>query len=153
VLTRGYPVKVYFSRHPVSDDHYGAVFAVPRVAPTLGVATFAIRQLLAGPTRAEAKAGYYTELAQYYHGPSNCGPVGFTLRLNRRGAAYEQGTATLQLCRRFTTPGIGTSARITGELRATLLQFASIKRVAILTANGSCFGDLSGRNICLRRTS
>jgi hypothetical protein len=114
---------------------------------------FAIRQLLAGPTKAEVKAGYYTELTQYYHGPSNCGPVGFTIRLNRRGAAHEQGTATLQLCRRFTIPGVGTSARLAAEMHATLLQFASVKRVVILTANRSCFGDLSGRNICLRRTS
>jgi hypothetical protein len=146
----GYPIKVYFSRHPVSDDRYGAVFAVRRVAPTLGVATFAIGQLLAGPTPTEARAGYFTELTQSSHGPSSCGPAGFTVTLNRRGPTYEPRTATLQFCRQFQLAGVGAEARIAAEVRATLLQFPSIGRVVILRSDGSCFGDLSGLNRCLR---
>jgi hypothetical protein len=141
---------VYFSRHPISDNQYGAVFAVRRVSPTLGVATYAIGQLLAGPTRAETKAGYYTEFTDYYHGPSTCGPAGFTIRLNRRGDAPEPGTATLRLCRRIHLPGIGTSARMAAEARATLRQFPHVRHVVILNAGGACFGDESGRNTCLR---
>jgi hypothetical protein len=148
--SRGYPVKVYFSRHPISEDQVGAVYAARRVAPTLGVATFAIGQLLTGPTAAEAAAGYYTELTLNYHGRSTCGPAGFTIRLNRRGSASEPGTATLRFCRSFTLPGLGAGARITAEVCATLLQFASIRRVVILTRDGSCFEDLSGRSLCLR---
>lgn len=147
---QGYAVKVYFSRHPVSDDRYGAVFALKRVSPTRGVATFALRQLLAGPTPAEASAGYYTEWTSSTYGPSSCGPLGFTLRLNRRGAAPDVGTATMQLCRRVRVPGIGASARMTTQVQATLLQFASVHRVVILTATKACFGDLSGLNRCLR---
>jgi hypothetical protein len=145
----GYPLKVYFSRHPISDTVYGAVAAVRRVSPTRGVATYAIRQLLLGPTAAEARAGYYTEFTLYYHGPSTCGPSGFTIRLNRRGGIYERGTATLQLCRRFGVPGLGASARMTAEVKATLRQFATIWRVVILTAYGTCFDDESGRETCL----
>ncbi len=53
----GYHVDVFFSRHPDSDTHPGAVFAVHRTAPTLGVATFAIAQLMAGPTPTESANG------------------------------------------------------------------------------------------------
>jgi len=49
-------VKVYFSKHPESDQHATAVFAVRRISPTRAVATFAIGQLLVGPTQAEANA-------------------------------------------------------------------------------------------------
>jgi hypothetical protein len=38
------------------------------------------------------------------------------------------------------------------EIRATLLQFASLHRVVILTVAGICFDDLSGLNRCLRPT-
>jgi hypothetical protein len=60
---RGYPVTVYFSKHPTSDENPTAVFPVWRLSPTRAVATFAIGQLLVGPTRAEARSGYYTALA------------------------------------------------------------------------------------------
>lgn len=146
----GYPVRVYFSRHPVSDDHYGAVYPVRRVAPTLGVATFALRHLLAGPTGAEAAVGYFTEWPQTLQGPATCGPLGFTLRLNHRGQAVEPGTATLRLCRRTRLAGVGASARMMAETRATLLQFPAVRRVVILTVTGACFGDLSGLDRCLR---
>jgi hypothetical protein len=114
------------------------------------VATYAIGQLIAGPARAETRAGYFTELTGSLRGASTCGPNGFTIRLNRRGQLYEPGTATLQFCRRLALPGLGAGARITAEVRATLLQFPSIRRVVILNRDGSCFGDLSGLNRCLR---
>ena len=39
---RGYPVQVYFSKHPASDENPAAVFPVRRLSPTRAVATFAI---------------------------------------------------------------------------------------------------------------
>ncbi|MGH2503032.1 MAG: hypothetical protein ACRDID_11005, partial [Ktedonobacterales bacterium] len=39
-----YAVKVYFAQHPISDNDPSRVFAVNRVSPTLGVATYAIQQ-------------------------------------------------------------------------------------------------------------
>jgi hypothetical protein len=149
IAPQGFPVKVYFSKHPISDDRFGAVFPVRRVSPTLGVATFAISQLIAGPGPVEARAGYFTEITPHYFGPSNCGPNGFTIALNRRGAMFEPGTATIRFCRFFALPGLGAGARITAEVHATLLQFSSIKRVVMLNRNGDCFNDLSGLNRCL----
>src|SRR5919201_4546465 len=109
---RGYPVKVYFSQHPASDETPAAVFPVRRLSPTRAVATFAIGQLLVGPTRAEARRGYYTALAGIFHGPSICGRAAFRIVLNTRGTIVEQGTTTLQFCHRTMIAGIGTAARI-----------------------------------------
>lgn len=147
----GYPVNVYFSKHPDSENNFAAVFAVSRTSPDLGVATYAVKQLIAGPTTAEQQAGYYTELTGAINraDASSCAGADFTITLDKRGTRPETGTATLQFCRGINTGGIGADARIRSELQATLTQFQNIKRVAILTKGGACFGDESGRNTCL----
>lgn len=146
-----YPVKVYFSKSPESENNFQVVYPVERVSPTAGVATFAIQQLIAGPTTAEKQAGYYSELSKALTGPSSC-PTGsdFTLTLNKKGAKGEQGTATLKFCRTLSSAGIGTDARIHTEITTTLQQFPTIKKVVILTSAGHCFGDESGMDVCLR---
>jgi hypothetical protein len=147
---RGYPVTVYFSKHPQSDQNATAVFAVRRISPTLAVAAFAIGQLVVGPTRTETKAGYYSALAGLLHGPSDCGGPAARIVLNRRGTTLEPGTATVRFCRRSMSGGIFDDVRVRSEITRTLTQFPSIKRVVILNKFGQCFGDLSGRDICLR---
>jgi hypothetical protein len=152
-----YPIKVYFSRYPESvSTNYAAVYPVNRTSPTVAVGTFAIQMLIAGPTPSEKQAGYFSELNTMLSGTSNCSapiPVGgpdFTLTLNMKGKTPESGTATLQLCRTITSPGIGADARVTAEINATLKQFSSIKKVVILTKDGHCFGDASGKDLCLK---
>jgi hypothetical protein len=117
---RSYPVKVYFSKHPASDEYPTTVFPVRRLSPTRAVATFAIGQLLVGPTCAEARSGYYTALPGIVHGPSTCGRAAFRIVLNRRGTKVEQGTTTLQFCRRTMLAGIGTAVRISSEIARTV---------------------------------
>lgn len=150
---RGYPVAIYFSRHPISDERPAAVFPVRRLSPTLGVATFALAQLFAGPTPREARAGYYTPLPSALRGTSTCGKRDFTIRLNRRGTVVERGTATVRICRRTQLAGILDDARIETEMTTTLRQFPAIRAVVILDVQGHCFGDLSGRDVCLRPAS
>jgi hypothetical protein len=150
--TTGYAVKVFFSKHPDSDSDFTKVFPVNRTSPDLGVATYATKQLIAGPTAAEAQAGYFTELtgAINKNDASTCGGADFKITLDHRGTTPETGTATLQFCRATTTAGIGADARITSEIKATLTQFSNIKKVVILTKDGNCFGDMSGQNLCLK---
>ena len=145
----GYPVKVYFSKHPDSDSDNTKVFAVNRVSPTLGVATYAIGQLIAGPTASESASGLYTELTSAINGSSNCGGATFQITLDHKGATPETGTVTIKFCKNVTTAGIGTDARIQAEIAKTLLQFSNNHKVVILTRDGHCFGDESGMDICL----
>jgi hypothetical protein len=145
----GYPVLVYFSKNPDSYNDYGKVFAVHRVSPTLGVATYAIGQLVAGPTSSERSAGYFTELTSSLSGSSNCGGPAFQITLDHRGSTPEAGTATIKFCKQLSTAGIGTDARIQAEITKTLTQFPNNHRVVILSRDGHCFGDESGADMCL----
>lgn len=151
-----YPIKVFFSKAPQSlNTNFTAIYPVDRISPTPAVGNFAIQLLIAGPTPSEQQAGYFTELNTMLSGPSKCAalPVGgpdFTLTLNTKDTVTETGTATLKFCRNLSSPGIGTDARVQAEINATLKQFATIKKVVILTENGSCFGDMSGLNLCLK---
>ncbi len=151
-----YPIKVFFSKSPESlNTNPSAVYPVDRVSPTIAVGTFSLQLLIAGPTLSERNAGYFTELNTLLSGPSNCSaplPVGgpdFTLTLNMKGPVPETGTATVKFCRTISSPGIGADARVTAEINATLKQFANIKKVVILTKDGHCFGDGSGKDLCL----
>src|SRR5438874_6647240 len=150
-----YAVKVYFSKSPDSLNNNSAVYPVDRTSPTIAVGTFAIQLLIAGPTLSERQAGYFTELNTMLSGPSNCSaprPVGgpdFTLTLDKKGTVTEPGTATVKFCRSLTSPGIGADARVKAEITATLTQFTNIKKVVILTKDGHCFADESGKDLCL----
>jgi hypothetical protein len=148
----GYPVLVYFSKNPDSYNDSTAVFPVHRTSPTLGVATYAIQQLIAGPTSSEAADGYFTELSTVLQrsGASSCGGPDFQITLNTRGATPETGTATLQFCRQTASPGIGADARVKAEIEKTLTQFSNITKVVILLQDGHCFGDESGADLCLQ---
>jgi spore germination protein GerM len=145
-----YPVKVYFSKSPDSEHNFQAVYPVNRDSPTSAVATYAIQQLIAGPTSVEKNAGYYSELPKALSGPSSCSGADFTLALDKKGTTDEPGTATLKFCRTLTSGGIGTDARIHTEIETTLKQFPTIKKVIILTNEGHCFGDESGMDRCLQ---
>ena len=151
-----YPIKVFFSKSPESlNTNPSAVYPVDRVSPTIAVGTFSLQLLIAGPTLSERNAGYFTELNTLLSGPSSCSaplPVGgpdFTLTLNMKGPVPETGTATVKFCRTISSPGIGADARVTAEINATLKQFSNIKKVVILTKDGHCFGDGSGKDLCL----
>ncbi|MGH2485322.1 MAG: GerMN domain-containing protein [Ktedonobacterales bacterium] len=145
----GVSVLVYFSKHPDSDSNPDAVFPVSRTSPDLGVATYAVKQLIAGPTSPETASGYYTPIGGIFSGPSNCGGVDFTIALNMKGSTPAQGTATLQFCRQTSLPGDLTGAYIKAELTRTLTQFATIQSVVILNVSGGCFDDLRGGALCL----
>ena len=154
----GYPVNVYFSKTPDSENNFTAVFPLNRVSPSPQVETVSIQLLIAGPTPEERAAGYYTELGRLFTngtlcaspGPAAFGGPDFTLHLNRKGTKPEQGTATLQFCRGTLSPGVGTDARVTAEIDATLLQFATVKKVVILDVSGQCWGGGVGGTGCLK---
>ena len=134
---------------PTRYNDPNAVFAVHRTSPTLGVATYAIQQFIAGPTKSEAASGYFTELHGALSGSSNCNGADFKIALNTHGSTPQTGTATLQFCRQLSLPGDLSDPRIKAEITRTLTQFSNIKTV-ILTYDGHCFADMSGADMCLQ---
>jgi hypothetical protein len=146
----GYPVKVYFSKHPDSDNNVNAVFSVNRVSPDLGVAKYSLQQLIAGPTASESASGLYTDLPSSFAGPSNCGGADFQLYPDHKGPTVSSpGTMTVKLCRPTQLAGDLTGARITAEVNKTLFQFSNIHAVVILNSTGHCFNDFQGADACL----
>lgn len=146
-----YPVKVFFSKHPESDSDVNAVFPVDRSSPTLGVARFAMEQLIKGPTATEKGKGYYTDLTGSLSGSSNCGGADFQLYPDHKGPSKSApGTMTIQFCRQITLAGDLTGFRIAAEINKTLGQFSNVKSVVILNRDGGCFNDFKGTNDCLK---
>ena len=146
----GQAVVVYFSKHPDSDSNVNAVFAVNRFSPDLGVAKYSLQQLIAGPTAAEAGAGFYTELTASLSGASNCGGTDFQLYPNHKGTSVaESGTMTIKFCRAIQLAGDLTGSRIAAEINKTMFQFSNIHKVIILNKDGGCFNDFQGANACL----
>ncbi|MEV2266940.1 GerMN domain-containing protein [Nonomuraea africana] len=126
----GPTVKVYFS---ADLGIPGKVVAVSRKAPDSGVATFAIKQLIKGPTKAERKRGLHSELGRQIKGRSDCG-ADFQLKI-------KHGTATLRFCRTVMGLGVGGDARILHTIDRTLRQFATVKKVVTLDKGGRCLFD------------
>lgn len=148
------PVKVYFARHPETDNLPTAVFAVTRettATTTHGRATMALQEIFKGPSQTERTQGYYSPFDGQLALQSSCPGAfrDFDLTLNVKGSTPEQGTATLQFCRRVDIPGDLDGPRMKAMLTSTLLQFPTITKVVILNTQGSCFDDLQGANACL----
>jgi hypothetical protein len=147
-----YPVEVFFSRHPGSDNNPSLVYPVQRTAPNLSVATFALKQLFLGPTAAEQAEGYYSDFMGNLGTTNYCSDKSnvFTISLNHRGTKPEAGTATVMLCVQVSLPGDLSGARMKAMITQTVLQFPNNKNVVILNYQGNCFDDLKGGNDCLR---
>jgi hypothetical protein len=138
----GIAIEVFFSHHPESDENPGRVFPVERHSPDLGVARYAIEQLMAGPTPAEAAGGYFSEWTGPYGSDSDCGGDRYRLSI-------EEGVATVRFCVTVPLSGVLSDGRMRTTLTATLEQFSTVERVVILRRSGDCLFDLSGNNPCL----
>ena len=150
----GATVKVYFAKHPDTDNNPTAVFAVNRTTTAATVqtqATYALNEMFKGPTTAERAQNYYSPFDGQLALQSVCSGDfrSFDLTLDHRGSKAESGTATLQFCRRVDIPGDLDGPRMAAMITSTLLQFSQIKQVVILNYKGDCFDDLQGRNACL----
>lgn len=132
-------VQVFFPHYPEANDDFTQVVPVWRTTSSLGVARFAIEQLIAGPTSAEEQEGFASVL--HFQGESNC-PGDFTIAITNQ-------VAKLQFCRQVVSNGVGDDARAQQAIEATLQQFSTIDTVVILNPDGSCFADQSGLNRCL----
>ena len=118
-------VKVYF--HRGSADDPAKVVAVSRTVPrSPKVATAALTQLLAGPTRAERKAGYWSHFSSVTAGMLRSvrvsGTVGYADFRDLRPVIPNAGSST------------GTAALL-AELDATFKQFGNVRRT-IYSLNG-----------------
>ena len=137
------PIQVHFSKHPESDDDPAFTAAVARTATTVAVGSFAMSELLKGPTDAETSQGYF-RTAHLRDEESNCGKD-FQLTI-------KQGVATLRFCKTFDHVGEISDGQAESEITASLREFPSITKVIILNKTGDCEFNLSGQNLCKQAT-
>ncbi|MGK7925301.1 MAG: hypothetical protein AB4290_08645, partial [Spirulina sp.] len=124
-----YRVKVYFPNN-------GSIESVVRETNSSGVAKFAIAQLLQGPADSEKEKGLREAIA--LQGNSNCGED-FAI-------AIAEKVAKLRFCREVVSP---IAPQVNQAIAATLKQFSTVEKVAILDRNGKCLGR--GDNSCLQQ--
>lgn len=139
-VNTSYPVSIYFSKHPESDNDPSRTFPVKRTSPDAGVGRFAIAELLKQPSASEQSKGYFTTV-KLRSGESTCNGADFTLGI-------ENEVATLQFCKPFDHLGVMADGQAESEIKATLLQFPTVKKVIILNSRGDCEFNLSGQNLC-----
>ncbi len=132
-------IQVFFPHYPEATDDFTQVAPVWRTTSSMGVARFAIEQLIAGPTPDEQHQGFASVI--HLEGTSTC-EGDFTIAITNQ-------VAKLQFCRYVISNGIGDDARAQQAIKATLQQFSTIDTVVILNPDGSCFADQSGLNRCL----
>lgn len=135
-----YPIAVFFSKHPDSDNDPSKTFPVGRISPDNGVARYALSELLRGPSDSEKTQGYFST-TRLRADASSCGGDDFKLSI-------VNGTATLQFCRSFDHLGVIADGQSKSAIEATLKQFSTIHKVIILNNQGDCEFDLSGQNLC-----
>jgi hypothetical protein len=146
-----YKMQVYFAHHPETDTQPDAVLAVERTLIVSPTPAAALEAMFRGPTANERSGGYYSpfdgmmSLISYCPGDFK----DFTLLMDHRGTTSETGTITVTLCRTVMMAGDLDGARMSAMIQQTLLQFLDIKKVVILTHEGTCFNDLRGNNACL----
>jgi hypothetical protein len=140
------PAYVHFSVQGRSDDDFGWTEVAPRptdLTDRAERATYAVEQLIAGPTAAEREQQkLFSPLTGKLTGTSNCGGADFTLGL-------KAGVVRFQFCRTVTSAGVGDDARIGATLRNTIDATTRADRIVVLDAAGGCFGDESGTDSCL----
>jgi hypothetical protein len=137
------PLVLQLSKHPESDDDPTVVFGVERVSPDSGVARFAIKELLQGPTAEEESGGLFSTWTSFGYGTdSDCGDDGFEL-------ALKNGVLTVRFCVTVVLLGSVADAQAATVMTETLTQFATIDHLVILNRENHCMFDLSGEDLCL----
>ncbi len=136
-------VLVFFARNPASSADQTVVVPVVRTTPRADLATFAIEQLIAGPTQRESAGGLFTPVR--LTGRSDCADRNFRLSIAQR-----RRIATLQFCRHVSSSGVGDDILIRTSIEKTLRQFPTVGLVIVLTEKNHCFGDVSGADTCKR---
>lgn len=141
-----FPVKVFFSKHPDSDVDPTKVFAVNRVAPSSKVGTYALQQLIVGPSLTDG-AGLYSQVKNALPGGTPAIGDDHCAAGNAFALTITAGVARMQFCVATTSGGIGDDQRVSVEIVAALKQFSTVTSVKICTMDGDTYGNESGLKI------
>lgn len=122
-----------FSQAGVSD--YTSI--VERHTPRTDVATYALEEIIKGPTADEIEQGFRPTFGEEnlitFSGKSQCGIRAFTLGLDP-----DNYFAKVNFCREVNFTQDWSMSLLTDQIRKTLIQFEKIHKVQILNKDGNC---------------
>lgn len=142
-------VKVYLFNNTLFNTTGSTIYWQPTLRTTLrnDVATFAIEEIILGPTETEKSQGFAPSIGPdrfvTFIDASNCSGKDFTLNIS-------QGSAILRFCRATTLSGDMSGFIVSEQITETLKQFPEIQKVTILNKNGTCFNDMKGSGECTK---
>ena len=145
-------IQVFFTKQPETGSTH-KTFPVTRTTTDSDVATFAVAQLITGPTDAEKAAGYSSALQGRMgaKGGTTCdGSADFAIKMDARGTTAELGTLTVTLCKDPTFQGnyLAWSQSI-DQLKDTVLHLPGAHAVVMLTSRNTCYDDQGDGTRCL----
>lgn len=110
---------------------------VERYTSRTDIATFALEEIMRGPTTEETERGLRPTFGDEYFmslsGKSNCGIKNFTLSLDT-----ENYFARVNFCKDISFTQDWSMMLLVDEIRKTLIQFEKIHKVQILNKEGNC---------------
>ena len=141
------PVKVQvflFSNTLYSQPDISAYWLpVIRETTRKDVATFAIEELIKGPTSAEKTTGldtiFGTSKFIWFTDDSDCDGKDFSISIDSTTKV-----ATFRFCRTTAMAGDMSGFVVMGQISTTLKQFPTIQKAAILNKQGKCLDDMIG---------
>ncbi len=130
-------------------DNTDYLTAVERTTDREDLATYAIEQIISGPTLEDKQTAnldgtFGQNSFGWFEGASNCGEDDFTIMIS------DEKVATVKFCKTTMLAGDMSGFIIEDQIRRTLKQFPTIEKVEILNSQGSCFDDMSGLNDCVK---
>ncbi len=134
-----YSTDIYMFSNDKFSQPGNADYTVPvgRQTVRTDVATFALEEVIRGPTTEETEQGLRSTFGEEYFmslsGKSNCGIKNFTLSLDA-----DNYFARVNFCKDITFAQDWSKMLLTEQIRKTLIQFEKIQKVQILNKEGNC---------------
>lgn len=136
-------ISVYLFSRKKFDAAGSTTFVTPvkRITNREDIGTFALEEVIKGPTKSEIGIGLEQSIGTgkfvEFKGTSTCNGKDLTLNV-------ENEKATVQFCKQAFLSGDLSGSVLTQQFVETLKQFNTIKQVRILTQAGDCFDDMAG---------
>ncbi len=145
----GETVQLYFYKEPLEPQHNVAdIESVERTTESENLYTYAITELINGPSEEEQDDGYISVFS--LSGSSTCS--GHSFQYKTTGS-----TLKIQICKEiepvldaegaYAGITLNAQARVTRQFNESL-SFGGIDSVALFDKNGNCYAPESGQNAC-----
>lgn len=131
----------FFDQEAFINAEMNFIDYVNRTTERSDLATFAVEEIIKGPTTEEQTQGLAATFGDgsliRFIGESNCGNKDFTISIEDRNA-------TVRLCREIFINNDNSSGIMRSQIAQTINQFSSVDQTRVLRVSGECADDMAG---------